>query len=297
MPDLLERIKGGETLVADGAMGTMLFARGLKPGDCPESVNLKQPQLLEEIAAAYVRAGSDIISTNTFGASPLKLDCYGLANKTDEINAAAVRAARKAAGTSVYVAASVGPCGRLIQPYGDIPPGQVAASFERQLKALVAEGIDAVFIETMTDLTEAALAIDAARAVAPSLPVSATMTFDHTPKGFFTIMGVSVQQAAGGLARAGADIIGSNCGNGIDNMVHLAEQFAAHTDLPMIIQSNAGLPEIRDGLPIYSESPAYMAERVDDLLRAGVSIVGGCCGTTPDHIASIRKRVDSGRYR
>ncbi|HUU45301.1 MAG TPA: homocysteine S-methyltransferase family protein, partial [Acidobacteriota bacterium] len=281
-----ERLQSREVLVADGAMGTMLFERGLTPGECPERVNLERPEILEEIAHLYLDAGSDIVLTNTFGGSPLKLAQYGLDDRTEDINAAAVRAVRKAVGDRAYVAASCGPCGRLLMPYGDVEPEEVAAGFERQVRALVAAGIDMLCVETMTDLAEAKLAVRAAKSVAPSLPVTATMTFDPTPRGFFTIMGNSIAQAAEGLAEAGADIIGSNCGNGIEKMVEIAAEFRKCTSLPLIIQSNAGLPEMRDGRPTYPETPEFFARGCRRLLDIGVSIVGGCCGTTPEHIAA-----------
>ncbi len=292
MRALLDRIKENDVLVADGATGTMLFGRGLKAGECPERMNLERPEILEEIARLYLEAGADIIHTNTFGGSPLKLSQYSLDAKTEEININAVRAARKAVGERAYVSASCGPCGQLLKPYGDVSPESVSAGFERQLCAVVTEGIDLICIETMTDLAEAKLAIEAAKSISPMTPVCATMTFDPTPKGFFTIMGVSIQRAAKGLADAGADIIGSNCGNGINDMIKIAAEFRKHTTLPLIIQSNAGLPVMRDDLPIYPETPQYMAENCRKLLECGVNIIGGCCGTTPAHIAAIRNVVN-----
>lgn len=222
----------------------------------------------------------------------MKLAQYDLDDRIEEINATAVRAAREAVGDDAYVAASIGPCGRLLEPYGDTSPDIVAEGFRRQIKAVVAEGVDAVFIETMTDLTEATLAIKAARDISPTIPVSATMTFDITSKGFYTIMGVSVEQACQNLADAGTDIIGSNCGNGIENMVKIAAEFAKHSSLPVIIQSNAGLPDISGGTTVYAESPDFMAARCCQLLDLGVRIIGGCCGTTPEHIAAFRKTIN-----
>jgi len=291
--DLLQRINSGEILIADGAMGTMLFERGLESGQCPESLNLDRIEILEDIAKSYLKAGADIVQTNTFGGSPLKLALYSLDTRTEEINRNAVRAVRNAVGDAAHVSASCGPCGRLLKPYGDAEPDDVLSGFERQIGAIASEAVDMICIETMTDLTEATLAIKAAKRVAPSIPIAATMTFDSTPRGFFTIMGVSIQQAVNGLTAAGADIVGSNCGNGIENMVKIAEEYRKHTQLPLIIQSNAGLPEMQDGRLIYCESPEFMAEKCKLLIDAGVSIIGGCCGTTPAHISAFRRVVDS----
>ncbi len=292
MSSLLERLRAGEVLVGDGAIGTMLIERGLPTGECPEKWNLGKPEVLEEIAALYVEAGADLVETNTFGGSPLKLAPYGLDDRTEEINIKAVRAARRAAGDRALVALSCGPTGRMLKPHGDTEPDEIAAAFERQLAAVVDEGVDLICIETMTDLVEATLAIRAAQSVSPATPVCATMTFDRTPRGFFTIMGVSIEQAAAGLADAGADIVGSNCGNGIENMIAIAAEFRKQTSLPLVIQSNAGLPEIRNGRAVYTESPEFMAEKSRQLLDIGVNIIGGCCGTTPEHIAAIRRIVD-----
>lgn len=291
MKDLLERIKNG-VLVADGAMGTMLMACGLKPGDVPESFNLTQPEILEKIASLYLDAGAEIIQTNTFGASPLKLSFYSLDGKTEEINRNAVLAVRKAVGERAYISASCGPSGRLLKPYGDTEPEDVYSSFERQLKTLIHSGVDIICIETMTDLTEATLAIKAAKTVSPPTPVMATMTFDPTPRGFYTVMGINIEQAAKGLETAGADIIGSNCGNGIENMIKIAIEFRQKSRLPLIIQSNAGLPVIKRNTTVYPETPEFMAEKAKELVSIGVSIIGGCCGTTPEHIRALCEMVD-----
>lgn len=292
MKPLLERLKSPGVLVADGAMGTMLLQRGLESGQCPERMNLEKPEVLTEIARRYLEAGADIVQTNTFGGSPLKLAQYGLDVRTEEINVAAVRAVRVAIGDRAYLSASCGPSGQLLKPYGDVEPEAMAESFGRQIRALAAQGVDMICVETMTDLNEAVLAIKAAKEIAPDIPVAATMTFDPTPRGFFTMMGVSVEQAIKGLVEAGADIVGSNCGNGIENMVRIASEFSAQTDIPLLIQSNAGLPELKDGVAVYSESPEFMAEQCLKLIDCGVKIIGGCCGTTPEHIAAIRHRVD-----
>ena len=273
-------------------MGTMLFARGLKPGEPPESVNLKNPEILEKIAQAYLDAGADIVQTNTFGASPLKLSDYGLEDKTEEINRIAVERVKKVVGNKAYISGSCGPSGKLLKPFGDTEPVEIYKSFERQIKSLIKAGIDIICIETMTDLNEATLAIKAAKSISPEIPVMTTMTFDKTPRGFYTIMGVSINDAVTELQKAGADIIGSNCGNGIENMIKIAREFKKLTIHPIIIQSNAGIPEMKEGKLTYSETPEFFGEKVRELIKIGVSIIGGCCGTTPEHIQAIRKTVE-----
>jgi len=289
---LLARLAAGERLVGDGAMGTMLFQRGLEPGRPPESITLSHPGVLEEIARLYLDAGSDILQTNTFGGSPLKLALHGLDAETEAINREAVRAVRRVAGDRAYVCASCGPSGRLLEPYGDVSAAAVYESFRRQMAALLAAGVDGVIVETMTDLAEAKLAVRAAKEDSPGIPVLATMTFDATPRGFFTIMGVSVEAAAAGLLEAGADAVGSNCGSGIEQMVQVAREFRRHTAAPLVIQANAGLPRAVDGRTVYDETPAFFADRARDLAELGVSVIGGCCGTTPGHIAALRAMVD-----
>jgi 5-methyltetrahydrofolate--homocysteine methyltransferase len=292
MKPLLERLAAGEVLVGDGAMGTLLLARGLAPGQPPEAITLSRPTVLEEIARLYLDAGAEILETNTFGGSPLKLALHGLERDTETLNRAAVEAVRRVVGERAYVAGSCGPSGRLLEPYGDTSADAMYDSFRRQLAALIAAGVDCICVETMTDLAEATLAIRAAKDVSAATPVLATMTFDPTPRGYFTIMGVSVAAAAAGLAQAGADVIGSNCGNGVEHMVAIAREFRRHTALPLLIQPNAGLPRVVGDVTVYDETPGFMADKVQDLLSAGVSIVGGCCGTTPAHIAALRAVVD-----
>ncbi len=292
MKPLLERIGNGERLVADGAMGTMLFREGIEPGSSLEAVLLDRPDVVERISASFVRAGADMVQTDTFGASPLNLERHSLRDKTEEINRTAVRVARRAAAGGAYVSLSCGPSGRLLKPFGDTDPEEIRAGFLEQIAAAAAEGIDLVCVETMTDLDEALLAVGAAKEAAPGVPVAATMTFDPTPNGFFTIMGVDIKRAAAGLEGAGADLIGSNCGNGLENMIRIARGFRKRTALPLLIRSNAGLPEEKDGEIVYPESPRFFAEKGAALLEAGVSVVGGCCGTTPEHVAALRAAVD-----
>jgi 5-methyltetrahydrofolate--homocysteine methyltransferase len=290
---LLERLFAGEVLLADGAMGTQLMARGLAGGQCPESFNLDRPEVLAEIAAAYRDAGADILQANTFGGNPMRLARHALDGRTEAVNAAAVEVVRGAAAGRAYAAASIGPTGRILKPYGDTEPAEVAAAFQRQLRAIAAAGgVDLVMVETMTDLAEAVAAVRAAREALPGVPVAATLTFEATKRGFRTIMGTTVSQAVRELTAVGADITGSNCGSGIETMVRVAAEFRQCTNGPLLIQANAGLPEIVDGKPAWPESPEFFADKAAGLLELGVNIVGGCCGTTPAHIAALRSLID-----
>jgi len=288
MQPFLERVKNGPVLVADGAMGSFLMDHGLQPGDAPESFNLSRQNVLREVAGLYLEAGAAVVQTNTFGGSALKLAAYGLDDRTEEINRLAVEAVREVVDGRAYVSGSCGPCGRTLLPYGDAEPDDVRESFRRQIKSLVEAGVDVLCVETMTDLAEAKLAIEAARDVSADIPMMATMTFDTIPRGFYTIMGVDVPSAASGLLEAGANLVGSNCGNGIENMVAIAREFRACTDAPMLIQSNAGLPQLVDGEVVYSETPEFMAGHAAELVELGVQVIGGCCGTTPEHIRALR---------
>jgi 5-methyltetrahydrofolate--homocysteine methyltransferase len=290
--DLLEKIGEGRLLVSDGAIGSMLIARGLRAGMCPETFNLEKPDVLEEIARAYVEAGADIVHTNTFGGSSLKLQSHQLGEKVEEVNRNAVAAVQKAVEKRTMVSLSCGPTGMILKPYGDAEPDAVYESFEQQIRIGVEAGVDAITVETMIDLEEAKLAVKAARSVSDSIPILATMTFDPTPRGFFTVMGAGVEKAAHGLEEVGADVVGSNCGNGIEKMVEIAREFKKVSNLPILIQSNAGLPELRDGAAVYPESPAFMRDKARELVELGVEVIGGCCGTTPEHMRALRQMVD-----
>lgn len=293
MSGLGERLARGQVLLSDGAMGTLLLQRGLKPGQAPEALNLDRPELLAEIAAAYAAAGSDLLHTNSFGGSPLKLAAHGLEAQAEAINRAAAQAAVTGAAGRAIVSGSIGPCGQLLQPYGDADPEAVKAGFLLQARALLAGGAQALTIETMSDVAEAVLAVGAARQAGPDVPILATMTFDPTPRGWFTIMGQDIPTVAAALAEAGADVVGANCGQGPAGLLEIAREFAAACRLPLMIQANAGLPELREGKVVYPATPADMAAYLPELVDAGVKIVGGCCGTTTEHIAAMRRVLDS----
>jgi 5-methyltetrahydrofolate--homocysteine methyltransferase len=184
----------------------------------------------------------------------------------------------------------------MLQPYGDTEPDVIFDSFKKQAKTLIDSGVDVICVETMTAIEEATLAIRAVREWSADLPVMASMTFDQTPRGFYTVMGVTIQKACIELEKAGADVIGSNCGNGLKTMILIAEEFRRFTKLPVIIQSNAGLPHTVDGRIIYNETPDFFETHIGALIDSGVSVIGGCCGTTPDHIRAIRRVVDHAHY-
>jgi 5-methyltetrahydrofolate--homocysteine methyltransferase len=291
--DLRARLERGERLVGDGAWGTQLMQRGLPEGRPPEWIALERPEVIEEVARLYVEAGADLVTTDTFGGSSFRLALHGLEAERERINRQAVEAARRACGGRALVSASVGPTGRLLEPYGDVSPEAVRETFAEQVATLAAAGADLICVETMSDLTEATLAVRAAREHAPGLPVMATMTFEPNPRGYHTVMGVSVEQAVKGLKDAGADLVGSNCGTGMEDMVGIARELVRVSDLPVAVQPNAGLPETQGGTVVYRETPEAMAARVPELLDLGVTLVGGCCGTTPEHVRELRRAVDA----
>jgi 5-methyltetrahydrofolate--homocysteine methyltransferase len=283
--DLLELVNS-RPILGDGAMGSILQERGFKSGDCPEAWNLDRPEAILEIHQAYRDAGCDYVETNTFGASTIKLARYGLDAKVDEIVAAGVDLARRAAGDTCLVGASIGPTGALLEPYGDHTRDQLAEAFGRAATVLEREGVDFYLIETMSDLNEAALAIAAVKEVSKK-PVAATMSFTKGAKGHRTMMGTSPQEAGIELIKAGADLVGTNCCSGPEAAAEIITEMAQSTPLAVIAQPNAGLPELKDGRASYPESPEAMAEGAGNLLACGARVIGGCCGTTPAHMASM----------
>jgi len=288
MKSLLERIAAGETLISDGAMGTFLHAKGLQAGECPESWCVSHPEVVKGIAEAYLAAGADIVETNSFGGSVFKLKLYGMGDKVREFNRAAAALAKEAAAGKGYVAASVGPTGHIVEEEGgDTTSEQLYAAFKEQVMALAEGGADAICVETMSSLREAVAAIKAARENT-KLPVICTFTFEQGAKGFRTMMGVKPDRAAKEAVAAGADVVGANCGNGIANMIEITKQMrAAVPDTPILVHANAGAPVVEDGRTLFKETPEYMASRVRELMAAGANIIGGCCGTNPDHIAAM----------
>lgn len=287
---LLARLRGGELLVSDGATGTFLQQHGLEPGGCPEEFNASHPEVVREMARRYYEAGSDMALTNSFGGSVFMQKKYGYGERVAEFNRLAAEHARSQAPEGRFVVGSVGPTGEFLEPLGPVSEAEMYDAFVHQVKALESGGADAVVVETMTAVEEAALAVRAARENT-DLVVMATMVFDKGPRGFFTMMGITPEAAVHAMEDAGAQVVGSNCGNGIDNMVDIARRMRAETDGYLLIHSNAGIPSMKNGQIVYPESPEYMAERFRELADLGVNIIGGCCGTGPEHIRALAAAV------
>jgi 5-methyltetrahydrofolate--homocysteine methyltransferase len=295
MKAFIERVAQGDILISDGAMGTLLQAKGLRPGECPEGWCISHPDVVKGIHEAYIAAGSDIVETNSFGGTCYKLKPYGLEDKVRELNLAAVALARQATAGKGYVAASVGPTGRIVEDEGgDVTPQDLYEAFKEQVVALEEGGADAVCIETMLSLSEAVQAIKAAKENT-KLPVICTFTFEPGTRGFRTMMGMTPERAAREAVAAGADIVGANCGNGIANMIEITRQMrAAQPNTPILINANAGVPILEGEKTVFKETPEFMASKVNDLIKAGAQIIGGCCGTTPEHIAAMASVAKAG---
>ena len=287
---ILDRLARGDLLVSDGATGTYLQGYGLEPGGCPEEFNLSHPEIVRSMARAYFEAGSDMVLTNSFGGNKFMLKKYGYGDKVREFNRLAAQHARSQAPPGRYVGGSVGPTGEFLEPLGPVSEAEMLDAFAEQITALEEGGADAVVVETKTALEEATLAVKAAKENT-DLVVMATMTFDKGPRGFFTMMGVTPEQGVAKLQEAGADVVGSNCGNGIEVMIEIAREMRQATDGYLLVHSNAGIPQIKDGEIVYPETPEFMAKGFKVLADMGVNIIGGCCGTGPDHIRALSKAV------
>ena len=282
---LIDELVAEGPVLTDGAWGTELQSRGIAPGEMPDLWNLSHPDRVEEVARAYVDAGSRIVLTNTFRANRLAFAGNPEVERISEINRAGVEISKRAAGEAARVFASIGPSGKQLVTR-EVTEEQLAAAFQEQASAQAEAGADAIVVETMMDLTEAKLAVEAA--LATGLPVVACMVFDSGKNKDRTMMGVGTEQAAEALTALGADVIGANCGLGVEEYVPVCASLAAATDRPIWIKANAGIPQLVNGKVVYQTTAAEFAGCLPKLLEAGASFVGGCCGTDPTFIAALR---------
>jgi len=291
---IVDAVKGGKVLISDGAWGTFLQKKGLKPGECPELWAVERPADVKEIAQAYFAAGADMVESDTFGGTSFKLEHFGLKNRVAEINQAAAKLSAEAAaeaGGTKWVIASVGPTGKMLV-MEEVTEEELYNCFKEQVVALAKGGADAICIETMSDIEEAALAVKAVKENTKCEAI-ATFTFARTVNGDYrTMMGVSPEAAAEAMLEAGADIIGTNCGNGIERMIEIVTAMrTVAPKTPILVHANAGLPKNINGVDTFPETPEMMAAQVHGLVAAGANIIGGCCGTTPAHIKAMKDAV------
>ncbi|HXK85392.1 MAG: methionine synthase [Phycisphaerae bacterium] len=280
----------GKVTIADGAWGTELDKLGCPPGFCREEWNVTRPDLVGKVAQSYVEAGARIILTNTFGANRFVLSKHGRADKVAEYNRAGAAISKQVIDGKGHVFASIGPSGKLVM-IGEVSEEELFEAFREQAAALAEGGADALVVETMTDLTEAVAGVRAAKTT--GLPVVASLTYDSGPEKTNTMMGVTPEKAAEALTGAGADIIGCNCGIGIENYIKVAAKLRAVTDKPVWVKANAGLPEIEDGKIVYRMTPQEFALKARKLVEAGANIIGGCCGTSPEFIRALSETLVS----
>jgi len=290
----IDELIGGGPVITDGAWGTQLQSFGLSGGACPDQWNLSHPELVERVPRAYVDAGSQVVLTNTFRANRIALAHYDLADQTVDINRIGVEISRRAVGDRARVFATMGPCGKMLVA-GETSREELREVFGEQAGALAAAGADAIVVETMSDVNEAEVALQAAKET--GLPVVACLVFDSGPNGDCTMTGVSPEEATRWLAAAGADVVGANCGHGIEGYIDICRRMRAATDKPLWIKPNAGTPEMVKGEVVYRTTPAEFAARAPALLEAGAQFLGGCCGTGPDFIAALCRNVPPPKSR
>jgi 5-methyltetrahydrofolate--homocysteine methyltransferase len=285
---LLRRLAEGETLLADGAMGTFLIAQGLELGSSPEVWNVERPQRIADVHCAYIDAGSRIILTNTFGGSRIRLNRAGLGGRAAELNRAGAALARAAAGGRAFVAGDIGPTGEMMAPMGGLTFAEAVDAFTEQARALAESGVDLLWVETMMDLEEARAAVTAAKQVS-DLPVFCSLSFGRSGR---TIMGTTAGQALAALRPLGLSAFGANCGEGLDVMDDVLDQLRGSTPaLPWIAKPNAGLPKMIGEKAVYDVGPDQFAERVGALVDRGARVIGGCCGTGPEFISAIARKI------
>ncbi len=292
--NLRERISK-DLFLLDGAMGTQLIARGIQVSKCNDYLNVESPDVVSDIHRSYFEAGSDAVLTNTFGANKYALGRHKLSEEAAKINSAGARIARKAGGQDKYVLGDIGPSGDFLEPLGSLKPEELKEAFAQQAKALLDGGVDGFIIETMTALDEVTIAIEAVKSVGGGVPVLASMSFDRAGDDFKTMMGVGIEAAAAKIVLLGVDAVGFNCGTvSLDEYIELAEEFvsavrALSADVIVYAEPNAGKPELIEGQAVYKVSPEDFAAAAKKIHSAGVNIIGGCCGTGPEHIKALAR--------
>lgn len=288
---IVEKVRCGNILVSDGAWGTFLQQKGMKPGECPELWCVDHRQSVFEIADSYIAAGADMIETDSFGGTSFKLEHYDLHNRVLELNTSAASISRDAAGSDKYVIASMGPTGKMLL-MGDVTEEELYEAFKDQALGLAKGGADAICIETMSDIAEAVCAVKAVKENT-DLEIICTFSFEKTVTDEYrTMMGVSPTDMLAALVPAGADIVGTNCGNGMERMIEIVKEIrAADANIPILVHANAGMPQNINGEDVFPDTPEDMARMAPDLVAAGANIIGGCCGTTPAHIKAIKEAV------
>ncbi|MFH1102647.1 MAG: homocysteine S-methyltransferase family protein [Pseudomonadota bacterium] len=275
-------------VIFDGAMGTMLMAAGLPPGEAPEAFNMKKPELIRDIHRQYFEAGADVVITNTFGGNTVKLNAKGLGAQIEAINEAGAGNAKKACPPDKWVAGDMGPTGKFLKPLGDLSIEEMEDAYYLQASFLIKGGVDLLIIETIYSLDEALAALKSAKR-AGDIPVIVSMTFNRTKKGFFTMMGESISRAIPALDAAGADAVGVNCTLGTKDMIDITKEIREETQKPILIEPNAGKPVNREGITYYEQTPQEFAGDAEKIVQAGADMIGGCCGTTPEFIRELSR--------
>jgi len=292
MDKLNNLLQAGFPILLDGAMGTMLMDAGLKSGDCPEEWNVLQPDAVRKIHREYIQAGSQIILTNTFGGTSVRMETHGLQDRVIELNKKAAENARAEADAAhhlVLVAGSMGPTGQLMEPLGTLSISDAEKSFADQAAGLAEGGVDLFWIETMSDLSEVKAAVAGIRSVS-ELPIAATMSFDSHGR---TMMGVSPEQAVNDLQELDIQLLGANCGTGSDELIEAVKEMrSANPNLPLIAKANAGIPQMVGTEVVYDGSPELMAAYAAEVLKEGAFLIGGCCGSSPAHIRAMAEALE-----